>query len=92
MYIVLVFYTLFIPLYPISYFGLLGFPRVFGTVYLVGATVFIIILYITWLNVNNTVKKGNEEEIWHAFELNIRTGTRVGVVLFQVLLFVEAFV
>ena len=50
------------------------------------------ILYITWLNVNSTVKKGNEGEIWHAFELNIRTGTRVGVVLFQVLLFVEAFV
>ena len=91
MYIVLVFYTL-IPLYPVSYFGLFGFPRVFGTVYLVGATAFIMILYITWLNVNSTVKKGNEGEIWHAFELNIRTGTRVGVVLFQVLLFVEAFV
>ena len=92
MYIVLVFYTLFIPLYPVSYFGLFGFPRVFGTVYLVGATAFIMILYITWLNVNSTVKKGNEGEILHAFELNIRTGTRVGVVLFQVLLFVEAFV
>ena len=92
MYLVLFFYTLFIPLYPISYFGILGFPRVFGLPYMIGATLFIIILYLTWFNVRRVVRTGNEKRIWHAFELNIRTGTRLGVVLFQVLLFVEAFV
>jgi len=92
MYLVLLFYTMFIPLYPIPFLGILGFPKVFGIVYFVGATLFLAILYITWFNVRRAVREGNEKKIWHAFELNIRTGTRVGVVLFQVLLFVEAFI
>lgn len=92
MLLVLFFYSLFIPLYPISYFGIIGFPRVFSIVYLVGATLFLLILYITWFNVRRVVKKGNEKAIWNSFELNIRTGTRLGVVFFQVLLFVEAFI
>ena len=92
MYLVLLFYTMFIPLYPIPFLGILGFPKVFGTTYLVGATLFLLILYITWFNVRRAVKGGNEMQIWHAFELNIRTGTRIGVVLFQILLFVEAFI
>lgn len=92
MYLVLFFYTLFIPLYPISFRGLFGFPEVFGKFYFVGATVFLLILYSTWINVMYAVRNKDEAEIWHAFELNIRTGTRVGVVLFQVLLFAEVFV
>ena len=92
MYLVLMFYTLFIPLYPIPFLGILGFPKVFGITYLVGATLFLIILYITWFNVRCAVRGGNEKKIWNAFELNIRTGTRIGVVLFQVLLFVEVFI
>ena len=92
MYLVLMFYTLFIPLYPIPFLGILGFPKVFGIAYLVGATLFLAILYITWFNVRRAVRSGNEKKIWHAFELNIRTGTRIGVVLFQVLLFAEAFI
>jgi len=92
MYLVLLFYTLFIPVYPIPYLGLFGFPRVFGTAYIVGASLFILILYATWFNVWRALGRGGEDRIWHSFELNIRTGTRLGVVLFQVLLFVEAFV
>jgi geranylgeranylglycerol-phosphate geranylgeranyltransferase len=92
MYLVLLFYTMFIPLYPIPFLGILDFPKVFGIAYLIGATLFLIILYVTWLNVMRVMRGGNEKKIWHSFELNIRTGTRIGVVLFQILLFVEAFI
>ena len=83
---------MFIPLYPIPFLGILDFPKVFGIAYLIGATLFLIILYVTWLNVMRVMRGGNEKKIWHSFELNIRTGTRIGVVLFQILLFVEAFI
>jgi len=92
MYLVILFYSFFIPLYPISYYGLFGFPEIYGKLYLAGATVFLLILYLTWIKVWITIKKEDDEIIWNAFELNIRTGTRMGVLLFQIILFAEAFI
>jgi hypothetical protein len=47
---------------------------------------------ITWLDVVRVARTGDEDLIWKAFERDIRTGTRVAVVAFQVILIVEAFV
>lgn len=91
MFIVLFFYAFFIPFYPIPYYGLFGFDKVFGPLYFVGATLFLLVLIITWLNVWRIVKSGSEENIWNSFERNIRTGTRMGVVFFQIILFMEIF-
>jgi geranylgeranylglycerol-phosphate geranylgeranyltransferase len=91
MYFVLIFYIGFLPLYPISYYGWFGFPRIFDEIYLVGATLFAAILFITWADTLRVTKKGNDDHTWKAFERNIRTGTRVGVIFFQIILFIEAF-
>lgn len=91
MYFVLLFYLGFLPLYPISYFGWLGFPKIFGEIYLVGATVFALILFLTWADTMRVAKAGDDGRTWQAFERNIRTGTRVGVIFFQFILFIEVF-
>jgi len=90
-YFVLIFYLGFLPIYPISYFGWFGFPRIFGEIYLAGATLFAVILFITWADTLRVTKRGNDDLTWQAFERNIRTGTRVGVIFFQMILFIEAF-
>ncbi|MBN2054641.1 UbiA family prenyltransferase [bacterium] len=91
MLVALGFYTAALPLYPIPYFGWLGFPILFGPLYMVGAVVFAGILYVTWILTFMVVRRGDDAAVWEAFERNIRLGTRLGVVAFQVILFLEAF-
>jgi 4-hydroxybenzoate polyprenyltransferase len=91
MFVVLPFYLGFIPIFPISYFGWFGFPKIFGDLYLYGAIIFELILLITWIDTYRVAKKGDDTSTWAAFERNIRTGTRAGVILFQIILFLEAF-
>ena len=57
-----------------------------------GAVGFWLVLMVTWLDVVRVSRTGDEDQIWKAFERDIRTGTRVAVVAFQVILIVEAFV
>jgi geranylgeranylglycerol-phosphate geranylgeranyltransferase len=92
MYVVLPFYLAFIPIFPISYLGWCCFPKIFGELYLWGAIVFELILLITWIDTYRVAIKGDDKATWRAFERNIRTGTRAGVILFQVILFLEAFI
>lgn len=97
--IALVFYLLFIPIYPLPYFGgeflsysgEFGFGKIFGDLYFWGATIFLLILLTTWVDTYRVAKKGDDKATWDAFERNIRTGTRLGVFFFQVILFLEAF-
>lgn len=91
MYIVLPFYLGFIPIFPISYFGWFGFPNIFGPIFLWGACIFELILILTWIDTYRVVLKGSDNEIWSAFERNIRTGTRLGVIFFQIILLLEVF-
>jgi len=99
MYIALVFYLLFIPVYPLPYLGEVpfldtgkfGYARIFGDLYFWGATIFLMILLLTWVDTYRVARKGNDKATWNAFERNIRTGTRLGVFFFQVVLFFEAF-
>jgi 4-hydroxybenzoate polyprenyltransferase len=89
--VAMVFYVVSIPIFFISYFGCCYFPKIFGDLYLWGAVVFILILIITWIDTYRVAVKGDDSATWGAFERNIRTGTRAGVILFQVILFLEAF-
>ena len=92
MLIALIFYLLFIPVFPIPYFGWLGAAPVFNSLfYIVGGTLFAIALLLTWFLTYQVVKTDDEEKIWSAFERYERTGTRVMVIVFQVMLFLEAF-
>lgn len=92
MYVALIFYLAFIPLYSIPYFGLLGAkPVLFGPFYLIGATVFALSLLITWLLTYRVVLQNDEQRIWAAFEKYERTGTRAMILFFQAMLFLEAF-
>jgi len=91
MFVVLPFYIGFIFIFPISYFGWCKFLKIFGDLYLWGAIIFELILLFTWLDTYRVVKLGNDRASWRAFERNIRTGTRLGVVFFQVILFLEVF-
>ena len=93
MWFALVFYLLFIPIYPIPYFGWFGADPVFNSsyFYIVGGTLFAISLLLTWILTYRIVLKGDEEKIWGAFERYERVGTRVMVIFFQVMLLFEAF-
>ena len=91
MLVALLFYIGFIPIFPISFFGWLGFTEIFGNIYFWGAIIFELILIFTWIDTYRVVKKGDDSATWDAFERNIRTGTRVGVIFFQVILFLEVF-
>ncbi|MEW5759442.1 MAG: geranylgeranylglycerol-phosphate geranylgeranyltransferase [Candidatus Thermoplasmatota archaeon] len=77
MLVALSFYFLFIPIYPISYVY-----NIFGKLYIVGATVFIIFLFLTWYI--TYIKRS-----WSAFERYIRTGTRLDVIFFEIILLLE---
>ena len=92
MYVALIFYLAFIPIYPIPYFGWLGAkPVLFGPFYFAGATIFVLSLLVTWILTYRVVLQNDERKIWSAFEKYERTGTRMAVIFFQVMLFLEAF-
>ena len=93
MYIALLFYLLFIPLYPLPAFDWIGIgvPQVFGNIYLIGGALFAISLLLTWILTFMAVLKDDEKQIWNAFERYERTGTRVMVIVFQIFLLVEVF-
>lgn len=91
MHISLIFYLAFIPIFPIPYFGWMGAEKIFSHIYLIGATIYVIALLTTWILTYKIVLKGNEKKIWRAFEMYERTGTRVMVIFFQIMLFLEAF-
>jgi geranylgeranylglycerol-phosphate geranylgeranyltransferase len=94
MQIALIFYLLFIPIFPLSAFDWAGLqlPQVFGAVYLIGGSIFAASLLITWLNTYNVVIKTNDEKrIWKSFERNERIGTRVMIIVFQIFIFLEVF-
>ena len=58
---------------------------VFGPLYLVGAGLFMASLLVLWALVWRN-------PVWDSFEAYIRTGSRVVIFLFQLLLLAEAFV
>jgi geranylgeranylglycerol-phosphate geranylgeranyltransferase len=89
--VALIFYLAFIPIFPIPYFGWMGAEKVFGFVYLVGASLYVIALLSTWFLTYRVVIQGSEEKVWRAFERYERTGTRLMVIFFQIMLFLEAF-
>ncbi len=92
MYIALIFYLIFIPIFPIPYYGWFGFDKVFQSgFYIIGATIFALSLLITWILTYRVVLKNDEKKIWSAFEKYERTGTRLAVIFFQIMLFLEAF-
>lgn len=93
MYIALLFYLAFIPLYPLLAYDWtgLGIPKLFGLIYLVGGGVFAISLLLTWILTYLVVLQNEEKKIWHAFERYERTGTRVMVIVFQIILLLEVF-
>jgi len=93
MYIALLFYLLFIPLYLLSAYDWsgLGVPKVFGTLYLVGGGIFAFSLILTWILTFRVVIKNDEEKIWAAFERYERTGTRLMIIIFQIVMILEVF-
>ncbi|MEF8848635.1 MAG: UbiA family prenyltransferase [Candidatus Thermoplasmatota archaeon] len=88
------FYLLFIPFYVLSVYDWigLGFPKVFGIIYLIGGGLLAITLIVTWILSYIPVLKGNEKEIWIAFERYERIGTRVMIIVFQIFIMVEIFI
>jgi len=89
--VALIFYLAFIPIFPIPYFGWIGAEKVFGNIYLIGATIYAIALLTTWILTYRVVLQDNEKKMWRAFEMYERTGTRIMVIFFQIMLFLEAF-
>jgi 4-hydroxybenzoate polyprenyltransferase len=57
---------------------------VFGPLYFVGTTVFLVALFVLWALVWR-------RPTWESFEAYIRTGSRVAIFLYQLLLVSEAF-
>lgn len=91
MHVALIFYLVFIPIFPIPYFGWMGAEKVFGHIYLMGATIFCLSLLVTWILTYRVVLQNDEKKIWSAFEKYERTGTRMMVLFFQAMLILEAF-
>ncbi len=93
MYVALFFYLIYIPIFPLPAFDWLGIgvPQVFGTVYLIGGSLFGIALLLTWALTYRVVLQNDEKKIWTAFERYERTGTRVMVIVFQLFLLLEVF-
>ncbi|MDH7506730.1 MAG: UbiA family prenyltransferase [Candidatus Thermoplasmatota archaeon] len=93
MYVALLFYIIFIPLYilpSIDWIGL-GVPKVFGLLYLIGGGALAFSLLFTWFLTYRVVIKNDENKIWSAFEKFERTGTRVMIIVFQIVLLLEVF-
>lgn len=94
MQIALLFYLLFIPIFPLSAYDWAGLnmPQVFGTVYLIGGLILAISLVTTWLLTYNVViHTDDEKKIWKSFERYERTGTRVMIIVFQIFILLEVF-
>jgi len=58
---------------------------VFGPVYYLGTTIFLVTLFVLWVLVWR-------KPVWDSFEAYIRTGSRVAIFLYQLLLLFEAFI
>ncbi|UCE38288.1 MAG: UbiA family prenyltransferase [Thermoplasmata archaeon] len=86
MYVAVLFYVGYAILYPAPFiFRWDILPSLYyDPVYLFGATVFAIILFVTW---GLTLRQMTERAFWNY----IRTGTRVGVIFFQFILLISAF-
>jgi geranylgeranylglycerol-phosphate geranylgeranyltransferase len=86
MYVAVVFYVGYALLYPAPYlFRWDILPSLYyDPVYLVGATIFAIVLFVTWYL---TLIQMTEKAFWNY----IRTGTRVGVIFFQFILLISAY-
>jgi len=93
MYVALIFYLAFIPLFPIPAFNWTGLelPLVFGNVYLIGGSLLAITLILTWLFSYIAVLSQDEKKIWKAFERYERTGTRAMIIVFQIFILLEIF-
>jgi 4-hydroxybenzoate polyprenyltransferase len=94
MQVALLFYLLFIPIFPLSAYDWTGLhlPQVFGWLYLVGGIILAFALIITWLMTYRVVvKTDDEKKIWKAFERYERTGTRVMIIVFQIFILFEVF-
>jgi geranylgeranylglycerol-phosphate geranylgeranyltransferase len=93
MQVALIFYLAFIPLYPLPAYDWVGIgvPKVFGNLYLIGGTLFVLSLLITWMLSYRVFLQDNEKKIWKAFERYERTGTRIMVIIFQIFLLLEIF-
>jgi geranylgeranylglycerol-phosphate geranylgeranyltransferase len=93
MYIALIFYLLYIPIYLLPAHDWLGIgvPKVFGMVYLIGGGLFGFALLLTWILTYGVVLRDDEKKTWAAFERYERTGTRVMVIVFQLFLLLEVF-
>jgi 4-hydroxybenzoate polyprenyltransferase len=93
MYVALGFYIIFIPLFPLPAYDWLGIgvPQLFGPIYLIGGTVFAVSLLLTWMLTYRVVLQNDEGKIWNAFERYERTGTRLMVIVFQLILLLEVF-
>ena len=93
MYVALVFYLAFVPLYPLPAYDYLniGAPQVFGALYLIGGTLLAIALLLTWFLSYLAVLTNDENKIWKAFERYERTGTRVMIIVFQIFILLEVF-
>jgi geranylgeranylglycerol-phosphate geranylgeranyltransferase len=94
MQVALFFYLLFIPIFPLSAYDWtgLGFPKIFGAIYLIGGGILAASLVLTWLLTYNVVIKTDDEtKIWKSFERYERTGTRMMIIVFQIFIFLEVF-
>jgi geranylgeranylglycerol-phosphate geranylgeranyltransferase len=94
MQIALLFYLLFIPIFPLSAWDWAGIkmPQVFGAVYLLGGSILAASLILTWAFTYNVVRKTTDEQkIWKSFERNERIGTRVMIIVFQIFILLEVF-
>ena len=93
MYLALVFYLLFIPLFvlPVYDWAGLGAAKIFGTVYLIGGSLLAFGLLFTWIMSYRALLTNDEKIIWRAFERYERTGTRAMIIVFQIFILLEVF-
>jgi len=94
MQIALFFYLLFIPIFPLSAWDWAGIhmPQIFGVIYLIGGGILAASLVLTWFFTYNVVTKTDDEKkIWKSFERNLRIGTRVMIIVFQIFILLEIF-
>ena len=94
MQIALLFYLLFIPIFPLSAYDWVGLkmPQIFGAIYLIGGIILAASLLITWfLTYRVVTKTDDEKKIWKSFERNERFGTRVMIIVFQIFILLEVF-
>lgn len=87
MYVALAFYLASIYLFFIA-----AHRAHFGILYGISAFGFILTLLLTWWWCYGSLRhKLAEEAVWRRFEIGIRTGTRAYILLFQIILLLEAF-